>query len=77
MTQYFVIDKRGATRPPGRNMCVAFDNSTSVAVFMLGRSMSEYVIVKSDAQGDRLVPMSMTDMSEIKTSEIKTAEEQA
>ena len=68
MTQYFVIDKCSSTRAPGRKMCVAFDNSTSVAVFMLGRSMSEYVIVKSDAQGDRLVPMSMADVSIIKTA---------
>ena len=68
MTQYFVIDKLSSTREPGRNMCVAFDNSTSVAVFMLGRIMSEYVIVKSDAQGDRLVPISMADVSIIKTA---------
>ena len=68
MTQYFVIDKRSSTRPPGRKTCVPFDNATSVAVYMLGRSISEYVIVKSDPQGDRLVPMLMADVSPIKTT---------
>lgn len=35
---------------------------------MLGRSMNEYLVVKSDAQGDRVVPWASTDVSEIQTA---------
>ena len=42
-----------------------FEKARSVAAHMLGRRMSHYFVVKSDAQGDRVVPWPSTDVFEI------------
>jgi len=41
------------------------ETAQAVAAHMLGRRMSHYFVVKSDAQGDRVVPWPSSDVLEI------------
>jgi hypothetical protein len=42
-----------------------FDSALSVAAHMLGRQVSNYLVIKSDSQGDRVVPFPSADVAEI------------
>ena len=66
MTRYFVVDKSGRDATNRRRqMMRRFDSALSVAAYMLGRRVSEYFVVKSDADGDRVVPLVSADVNEI------------
>ena len=69
MTQYFVVDKvQRNSFPVPWQMARLFETSGSVAAYMLGRSINDHFVVKSDAQGDRVVPWPSADVSEIQTA---------
>ena len=70
MTQYFVVDKvqRNSFPVPPWHRARLFETTRSVAAYMLGRSMNDHFVVKSDAQGDRVVPWPSADVSEIQTA---------
>ena len=59
---YFVIDK---TQQTHKHALRKFDNPMSVAGHMLGRRVCNYMVVKSDVKGDRVVPWPSTDVNEI------------
>jgi hypothetical protein len=50
LTIYRVIYKKD-----DNNKIYEFCSAHSVAIFMLGRIVSNYIVVKSDANGDRVV----------------------
>lgn len=45
---FYVLNRRN-----DKTRC--FDNATSCAAYFLGRSISLYIVVKSDLDGDRIV----------------------
>jgi len=66
MTRYFVVDKSGRDATNRRHQIMRrFDSALSVAAYMLGRRVSEYFVVKSDAHGDRVVTFPSADVNEI------------
>ena len=46
-----------------------FDNATSAAAYFLGRSISRYIVVKSDLDGDRIVKTN--DLNDVKVLEAR------
>jgi hypothetical protein len=68
---FYVVNKQPSHETgwlePGesRDQTRQFESAATVAAHMLGRRMSQYFVVKSDAQGDRVVPWPSTDVFEI------------
>jgi len=60
MTTFYVLDKR-------YDVVNTFDNAYDVSVYMLGKSLKHYVIIKSDENGDRLYTIKSGDVFEIKS----------
>lgn len=54
VAHYLIVNKREIGYMHG---VFCTDDPRSAAVYMLGRCINDYIIVKSDETGDRIVPM--------------------
>ena len=60
-TVYRLVNKSG-------NLVSQFRDPSSLAAHMLGKRISNYLVIKSDEQGDRLVTFASADVDAIETA---------